>query len=152
MQLSKGLFRKEIVREVSNIRERFGNLVKDPSNDELIDTLIKLHKDVAPLLLLNKIRKPFCLECLNNDKLFFPMFLIQEADEFCCPNCGITIPRISTETNQPIENPEDAKRRGLFGDMEKKQKSYMEIERLLTKYRQGAVRKRKSVKKSCTVE
>jgi hypothetical protein len=80
------------------------------------------------------------------------MFLIQEADEFCCPNCGITIPRISSETNQAIENPEDAKRRGLFGDMEKKKKSYIEIERLLTKYKEGAVRKRKSVKKSCTVE
>ena len=150
--MSKGLYRKELVREVSNLHERFGSLVKNPSNDKLIDTLIKLHKDVEPLLLLDKIRKPFCLECLNNDKLFFPMFLIQEASEFCCPNCGITIAKISTETNQPIENPEDAKRRGLFGDMEKKQKSYMEIERLLTKYKEGAVMKRKSVKKSCTVE
>jgi hypothetical protein len=150
--MSKNLYRKELVREVSNLHERFGHLVKNPSNDKLIDTLIKIHKDVEPLLLLNKISKPFCLECLNNDKLFFPMFLIQEANEFCCPNCGITIPRISTETNQPIENPEDAKRRGLFGDMEKKQKSYTEIERLLTKYKEGTVKKRKSVKKSCTAK
>src|SRR5450759_3486328 len=64
-QMSKGLFRKELYRKVSNLRERFGKLVKDPLNDELIDTLIKLHKDVTPRLLLNNIEKPFCLECLN---------------------------------------------------------------------------------------
>jgi DNA-binding transcriptional ArsR family regulator len=147
-QMSKGLFRKELDRGVSNLRERFGKLVKDPLNDELIDTLIKLHKDVTPRLLLNNIEKPFCLECLNSTKSFFPMLLIQDSNEFCCPNCGITIPKISTETNRPTENPEEAKRRELFYNEEKKKKSYTEIERLLTKYKEGTIRKRKIIKKS----
>ena len=142
-QMSKAHFRKELVREVSNLRERFGKLAKDPLNDELIETLVELHKDFTPSLLLNGINKPFCLECLNNAKLFFPMLLIQDANEFCCPNCGITIPRISTETNLPIENPEDSKRRESFYNEEKKKKSYTEIERLLTKYKEGTTRKRK---------
>ena len=147
-QMSKGLFRKELDRRVSNLRERFGKLVKDPLNDELIDTLIKLHKDVTPRLLLNNTKKPFCLECLNSTKSFFPMLLIQDSNEFCCPNCGITIPKISTETNRPTENPEEAKRRELFYNEEKKKKSYTEIERLLTKYKEGTIRKRKIIQKS----
>jgi len=117
-------------------------------NDELIDTLIKLHKDVTPRLLLNNTEKPFCLECLNSTKSFFPMLLIQDSNEFCCPNCGITIPKISTETNRPTENPEEAKRRELFYNEEKKKKSYTEIERLLTKYKEGTIRKRKIIQKS----
>lgn len=147
-QMSKGLLRKELYRRVSNLRERFGKLVKAPLNDELIDTLIKLHKDVTPRLLLNNTEKPFCLECLNSTKSFFPMLLIQDSNEFCCPNCGITIPKISTETNRPTENPEEAKRRELFYNEEKKKKSYAEIERLLTKYKEGTIRKRKIIKKS----
>lgn len=147
-QMSKGLFRKELDRKVSNLRERFGKLVKDPLNDELIDTLIKLHKDVTPRLLLNNIEKPFCLECLNSTKSFFPMLLIQDFNEFCCPNCGISIPKISTETNRPTESPEEAKRRELFYSEEKKKKSYTEIERLLTKYKEGTIRERKIIKKS----
>ncbi len=147
-QMSKGLFRKELNRRVSNLRERFGKLVKDPLNDELIDTLIKLHKDVTRRLLLNDTEKPFCLECLNSAKSFFPMLLIQDSNEFCCPNCGITIPKISTETSRPTENPEEAKRRELFYNEEKKKKSYTEIERLLTKYKEGTIRKRKIMKKS----
>ena len=147
-QMSKGLFRKELDRRLSNLRERFGKLVKDPLNDELIDTLIKLHKDVTPRLLLNNTEKPFCLECLNSTKSFFPMLLIQDSNEFCCPNCGITIPKISTETNRPTENPEEAKRRELFYNEEKKKKSYTEIERLLTKYKEGTIRKRKIIKKT----
>ena len=147
-QMSKGLLRKELDRRVSNLRERFGKLVKDPLNDELIDALIKLHKDVTPRLLLNKTEKPFCLECLNSTKSFFPMLLFQDSNEFCCPNCGITIPKISTETNRPTENPEEAKRRELFYSDEKKKESYTEIERLLTKYTEGTIRKRKIIKKS----
>lgn len=146
-QMSKGLLRKELDRRVSNLRERFGKLVKDPLNDELIDALIKLHKDVTPRLLLNKTEKPFCLECLNSTKSFFPMLLFQDSNEFCCPNCGITIPKISTETNRPTENPEEAKRRELFYSDEKKKESYTEIERLLTKYTEGTIRKRKIIKK-----
>ena len=147
-QMSKGLFRRRTDRRVSNLRERFGKLVKDPLNDELIDALINLHKDVTPRLLLNNTEKPFCLECLNSTKSFFPMLLIQDSNEFCCPNCGITIPKISTETNRPTENPEEVKRRELFYNEEKKKKSYTEIERLLTKYKEGTIRKRKIIKKS----
>ena len=147
-QMSKGLLRKELDRRVSNLRERFGKLVKDPLNDELIDALIELHKDVTPRLLLNKTEKPFCLECLNSTKSFFPMLLFQDSNEFCCPNCGITIPKISTETNRPTENPEEVKRRELFYSDEKKKESYTEIERLLTKYTEGTIRKRKIIKKS----
>ena len=150
-QISKGLLRKELDRRVSDLRERFGILVKDPLNDELIDALIILHKDVTLRLFRSNIEKPFCLECLNNTKSFFPMLLIQDSNEFCCPNCGITIPRISTETNRPTENPEEAKRRELFYNEEKKKKSYTEIERLLTKYEEGIIRKRKIVKKRSTV-
>ena len=142
-QMSKGLLRKELDRRVSNLRERFGKLVKDPLNDELIDALIELHKeDATPRLLLNKTEKPFCLECLNSNKSFFPMLLIEDSNEFCCPNCGITIPKISTETNRPTENPEEAKRRELFYSEEKKKESYTEIERLLTKYKEGKIIKK----------
>ena len=147
-QMSKGLLRKELDRRVSNLRERFGKLDNDPLNDELIDALIKLHKDVTPRLLLNKTEKPFCLECLNSTKSFFPMLLFQDSNEFCCPNCGITLPKISTETNRPTENPEEAKRRELFYNEEKKKESYTEIERLLTKYNEKTIRKRKIKKKS----
>jgi hypothetical protein len=151
-QMSKGLLRKELDRRVSNLRERFGKLVKDPLNDELIDALLELHKDVSPRLLLNNTEKPFCLECLNNTKSFFPMVLFQDSNEFCCPNCGITLQRISTETDRPMENPEEVKRQELLYSEEKKKKSYTEIERLLTKYEEGTVRKRKITKKSVTVK
>jgi len=147
-QMSKGLLRKELDGRISNLRERFGKLVKDPSNDDLIDTLVKFNEDVTPRLLLNKTEKPFCLECLNSTKSFFPMLLIQDSNEFCCPNCGITIPKISTETNRPTENPEEAKRRELFYNEEKKKESYTKIERLLTKYNEGTMKKRKTVKKA----
>ena len=147
-QMSKALFMKELDYQVSNLRERFGKLVRDPLNDELIDTLIELHKDTTPRFLLNNIEKPFCLECLNSDKLFFPMLLIQDSNEFCCPNCGITIPKLNTETNRPIENTGEAKRRELFYNEAKKKKSYTEIERLLTKYKEGTIRKIKITKKS----
>jgi hypothetical protein len=149
-QMSKGVLRKELDRRVSNLRERFGELGKAPLNDELIDALIKLHKDITQELLLNITEKPFCLECLNSTKSFFPMHLVQDSDEFCCPNCGITIPKISTETSRPTENPEEIKRRELFYSEEKKKKSYTEIERLLTKYGEGPGRKRKTMKKSST--
>ena len=147
-QMSKGLLRKELDRRVSNLRERFGKLVNDPLNDELIDALIEIHKDATSRLLLNKTEKPFCLECLNSTKSFFPMFLIQDSNEFCCPNCGITLPKISTETNRPTENPEEVKRRELFYNEEKKKESYTEIEHLLTKYNERTIRKRKIIKKS----
>jgi DNA-binding transcriptional ArsR family regulator len=147
-QMSIGLLRKELDRQVSNLRERFGKLAKAPSNDELIDALIKLHKDGSHRLLLDNIEKPFCLECLNITKLFYPMFLILDSNEFCCPNCGISIPRLSTETNRPTEKPEEIKSRELFySGEEKKKESYMEIERLLTKYKQGSARKRRNIKK-----
>jgi DNA-binding transcriptional ArsR family regulator len=147
-KMSKGLLRKEVDRQVSNLRERFGKLAEAPLNDELIDELIKLHKDVPQRLLLDNIEKPFCLECLNSTKLFFPMFLIQDSNEFCCPNCGISIPRLSTETNRPTEKPEETKGLELFySGKEKKKESYMEIERLLTKYKQGSARKRRNIKK-----
>jgi hypothetical protein len=146
-RISKGFFRKEIDRQVSNLRERFGKLVNDPLNDELIDAFIEIHKGSPSWLVLNIIEKPFCLECLNNTKLFFPMLLIQDSDEFCCPNCGITIPKISGENNRPIENPKDTKRRELFYNEEKKKKSYTEIERLLTKYEKRTM-KRKIIKKN----
>jgi hypothetical protein len=136
MQRRNRHFRRELDREVSNLRERFGELAGAPSNDELIDVLIKLHNDLAPELTLAIIRKTFCLECLSSTKSFFPMRLIEDSNEFCCPNCGITIPKISTETDQPIENPEDAKRLKSISDAEKKKPSYMEIERLLTKYKE----------------
>jgi len=139
--MSKGFLRKELDRRVSNLRERFGRLVEDPSNDDLIDALIQLHKDVAHQVLLDNTEKPFCLECLSSTKSFFPLFLIQDSDEFCCPNCGISIPKISNETNRPIDNPEEAKRRELFYNEEKNKKSYVEIERLLAKYSQGTTRK-----------
>ena len=144
--MNKVLFKKELIREVSNLRERFGKLDKDPLNEELIVTLVKLHEVGAPRL-ISDIKKPFCLECLNNSKLFFSMILIQEANEFCCPNCGITIPRIGTETDRPIENPVEIDRRESFYDEEKTKKSYIEIERLLTKYKERAKRKRKKVAK-----
>ncbi len=147
-RISKGFFRKEIDRQVSNLRERFGKLVNEPSNDELIDELIEIHKSSPSWLVLNNIEKPFCLECLNSTKLFFSMLLIQDSDEFCCPNCGITIPKINGENNRPIENPKDAKRRELFYNEEKKKKSYTEIERLLTKYEKRTTRKRKIIKKN----
>ncbi len=151
-QISKRFLRKELTREISNLRERFGTLVEAPSNDELIDTLLKLHKDVAPQTVLIKTRKPFCLECLSSTKLFFPMLLIEDSNEFCCPNCGITIPRITTETDQPLEKIEEAKRREQFYDAEKKKKSYTEIERLLTKYKEGTKKKRKAPMKARTVK
>jgi hypothetical protein len=143
-KISNARLRKEIDRQVSNLRERFGKLVEAPLNDELIDTVMKFQKDVAPRLLLSIIEKPFCLECLNNTKSFFPMFLIQDSNEFCCPNCGITIQQLSTETNRPKDNSEEAKRRELFysGD-EKKKQSYTEMERLITKYEKGTRKKRK---------
>jgi DNA-binding transcriptional regulator YhcF (GntR family) len=147
-QMSKGLLRKELDHRISNLRERFGKLVEAPLNDELIDAIIELHKNVPHRLLLNNIEKPFCLECLNSTKLFFPMFLIQDANEFCCPNCGISIPRLSTETNRPTENPEEGNRRELFYSEAKKKEPYTEIERLLKKYEEGKIRKRKIVKKS----
>jgi DNA-binding transcriptional ArsR family regulator len=147
-QMSKGLLRREIDRQVSNLRERFGKLDDTPLNEELIDALIELHKDGSQRLLLDNIEKPFCLECLNTTKLFYPMFLIQDSNEFCCPNCGISIPRLSTETNRPTEKPEEIKRRELFySGEEKKKESYIEIERLLTKYKQGSARKRRIIKK-----
>jgi DNA-binding transcriptional ArsR family regulator len=142
-QISKSLLRKELDHRISNLRERFGNLVEIPSNDELIDTLIKLQKDKPEQLLLKNIEKPFCLECLNNNKLYFPMFLIQDSNEYCCPNCGISIPRLYTETDKPTQNPEEAKRRELFYGEEKKKESYTEIERLLTKYAEKTTKKRK---------
>jgi DNA-binding transcriptional ArsR family regulator len=148
--LSNSVFRRELDREISNLRERFGELAGAPSNDELIGALMLIHKDLAPEAILGTIRKPFCLECLSSTTTFFPMRLIEDSNEFCCPNCGITIPKISTETDQPIENPEDAKRLKAISDAEKKKKSYTEIERLLTKYKEGktriTVRKRKSAK------
>jgi hypothetical protein len=146
-RISKGFFRKELDCRVSNLRERFGKL-ENPLNDELIETLIELHKDVLPWLLLDKTEKPFCLECLSGTKSFFPMLLFQDSNEFCCPNCGISIPRISTENNRPAENPEEVKRRELFYSDEKKKQSYTEIERLLSKYEEGTVKKRKIIKKS----
>ena len=147
-QMSNSRLRKELDRQVSNLRERFGKLVEAPLNDELIDTLIKFQKDVAHQLILSDFEKPFCLECLNNDKSFFPMFLIQDSNEFCCPNCGITIQRLSNETNLTTQNPEEAKRRELFySGEEKKKQSYTEIERLLTKYEEGTNKKRKDRKK-----
>ena len=151
-RVSKGFCRKEIDRQVSNLRERFGKLVNDPLNDELIDVFLKFHKDLPPRLLLKIIEKPFCLECLNNTKIFFPMLLIQDSDEFCCPNCGITIPKISGENIWSAENPKDAKRRELFYNEEKKKKSYTEIERLLTKYEKRTTRKRKIFKKTNLIE
>jgi DNA-binding transcriptional ArsR family regulator len=147
-KISNARLKKEIDRQVSNLRERFGKLVEAPLNNELIDTIMKLQKDIAPQLLLAIIEKPFCLECLNNTKSFFPMFLIQDSNEFCCPNCGITIQRLSTETNRPKENSEEAKRRESFynGD-EKKKQSYTEMERLIAKYEKGTRKKRKNGKK-----
>ena len=149
-QMSKGLLRKELDRRVSNLRERFGQLDKDPSNDELIEALMECHKEVIPWLLLDNTEKPFCLECLNSTKSFFPLLLIQDSDEFCCPKCGITLPKISTETSRPRENAEEARRRELFYGEEKKKESYTEIERLLTKYSEGTERKRKTKKKNNT--
>jgi DNA-binding transcriptional ArsR family regulator len=143
-QMSNALLRKALDRQVSNLRERFGKLIEGPLNDELIDTLIKLQKDTSLKLLLSTMEKPFCLECLNNTKSYFPMFLIQDSNELCCPNCGITIQRLSTETDRPTQNSEEIKRRELFynGD-ERKKLSYTEIERLLTKYEKGTPKKRK---------
>ena len=76
------------------------------------------------------------------------MLLIQDSDEFCCPNCGITIPKISGENIWSAENPKDAKRRELFYNEEKKKKSYAEIERLLTKYEKKQKGKEKSSRKT----
>jgi hypothetical protein len=148
--MNKCLAKKELDRRVSNLRERFGKLDNNPTNDELIDALFALQKDATSQELLANTEKPFCLECLSNSKLFFPMFLIQDSDEFCCKNCGITIPRLSSETSRPTENPEVAKRRELFYNEEKDKKSYIEIERLLTKYAPVSPRKKRA-KKSRTL-
>ncbi len=144
-KMGEAHLRKELDRRVSNLRERFGVLVEAPLNVELIETLMKFQKDLGPLLLLSNIEKPFCLECLNNVKSFFPMFLIQDSNEFCCPNCGITIQRLSTETNRPTENSEESRRRELlYSGEDKKKQSYTEIERLLTKYEKGTNTKKRN--------
>ena len=150
--MSKGFLRKELDVRVSNLRESFGELIEDPSNDNLIDTLIRINEHVPPRLLLYKTEKPFCLECLNSSQSFFSMVLIQDYNEYCCPNCGITIPIIGAETSRPTENPEEVKRRELFYSEEKKKKSYTEVERLLTKYEEGTVKKRKVTNKSLTAK
>jgi hypothetical protein len=149
--MSKSLFREEVGREIANLHERFGVLDGNPSDDELIGTLIKLHKNVARVLLLKSIRKPFCLECLNNTKRFVPMLLLQDYNEFCCPKCGITIQRLSSETNRSTENPKEAKKREWFYKEEKKKKTYTDMELLLTKYEQQTARKR-TVKKKLTAK
>jgi hypothetical protein len=145
--MSKRLFKKELEREVANLRERFGELAGNPRDEELIGILVELHKDVAPNLFLENIKKPFCVECLSNTKRFFKMHLIQDCDEFCCPNCGITIPKIDMDnTGQPVENPEEATTREWFYKEDKTKKSYTDMEQLLTKYEEPTVRKRKTKK------
>jgi hypothetical protein len=147
-RLGKRVVRKELDCRVSNLRERFGQLVNAPSNDDLINVLASLNKDVSPQVFLDKTEKPFCLECLNSAKKLFLMVFIQDSDEFCCPNCGITIPKISSETSRPTDNHEEAKKVEFFYKDDNDAKSYIEIERLLTKYEEGSPRKMRMKKKS----
>jgi hypothetical protein len=141
--MSRSLFREEIGREIANLRERFGELAGNPSDDELIDTLIKLHKYAARLLVLKSVRKPFCLECLNDTKRFVPMLLLQDYNEFCCPKCGIAIEKLNSETNQSTENSTEPQKREWFHKEEKKKKTYTDMEMLLTKYAKRMATKRK---------
>jgi hypothetical protein len=145
--MSKSLFREGIGREIANLHERFGELAANPSDDELIGELIKLHKNVARRLVLTSVRKPFCLECLNDTKRFIPMLLLQDYNEFCCPKCGITIQKLNSETNQSTENPAEAQKREWFYKGEKKKKTYTDMELLLAKYTERMATKRKITKK-----
>jgi len=141
--MNKNLFREEIGREIANLRERFGELAGNPSDDKLICALIKLHKYAARLLVLKSVRKPFCLECLNDTKRFVPMLLLQDYNEFCCPKCGITIEKLNSETNQSIENLTEPQKREWFYKGEKKKETYTDMEMLLTKYAERMATKRK---------
>jgi hypothetical protein len=145
--MSKSLFREGIGREIANLRESFGELAENPSDDELIGAIIKLHKNVPRRLVLKSVRKPFCLECLNDTKRFVPMLLLQDHNEFCCPKCGITIQKLNSENNQSTENPTEAQKREWFYKGEKKKKTYIDMELLLTKYAERMATKRKVRKK-----
>jgi hypothetical protein len=124
--------KKELNRRVLEIRESFGNL---PDTDELVNTLIQLAQNITTAkVLLDNIKQPFCLECLSESKLFIPMKLIADYDEFCCPSCGIAIPKPKNEFN-PMENSEHTKLMELFYSRESKTQSYSKIERLLLEYK-----------------
>ncbi len=114
------------------MRESFGNL---PDTDELVNTLIQLTQNTTTAkVILDNIKQPFCLECLAESKLFIPMKLIADYDEFCCPKCGIAIPKPKNECS-PTENPEHTKLMELFYSTESKTQSYTKIERLLLEYK-----------------
>jgi hypothetical protein len=145
--MNRSLFREEIGREIANMRERFGELTGNPSDEELIDTLVKLHKYVTRRLVLKSVRKPFCLECLNDTKRFVSMLFLQDYNEFCCPKCGITIQKLNLETNQSTENSKEAQKREWFYKGEQKKKTYTDMEILLMKYAERMATKRKVRKK-----
>jgi hypothetical protein len=129
-------FRKELGRRVLEMREKFSSLPKNPENEELVNILIQIGENSATAkVLLDNIKQPFCLECLADSKLFIPMKLVIDYDEFCCPNCGIAIPKPKNEVNRPIENSEQTKLMELFYKKESKEISYSKIERLLLKYK-----------------
>jgi hypothetical protein len=123
---------KEFTRRVLEMRENFGSL---PDTEELVNTLIQLAENsTTAKVLLDNIKQPFCLDCLAESKLFIPMKLISDYDEFCCPNCGIAIPKPKNEFS-PLENPEHTKLMELFYSAESKTQSYSKIERLLLEYK-----------------
>lgn len=123
---------KEFNRRVLEMRENFGSL---PDNEELVNTLIQLSENsTTSKMLLNNIKQPFCLECLAESKSFIPMKLIADYDEFCCPKCGLSIPKPKKEIS-PIENPEHTKLMELLNSSECKTQSYSKIERLLLEYK-----------------
>jgi hypothetical protein len=140
--MRRSLFREEIGREIANLRERFGELAGNPSDDELIDAILKPHEHATHLLVLKSARKPFCLECLNDAKQFVPMLFLQDYNEFCCPKCGITIEKLTSE-NQSTENSIKPQKREWFYKGEQEKKTYTDMEMLLTKYAERMATKRK---------
>ena len=126
---------KELSRRVLEMRENFGSLPENPDNEELVNTLIQIAENTTTAKgLLDNIKQPFCLDCLAESKLFIPMKLIADYDEFCCPNCGISISKPKNEFS-PIDNPEHTKLMELFYSAESKTQSYSKIERLLLEYK-----------------
>lgn len=126
---------KDLNRRVLEMRENFGSLPENPDHEELVNTLIRLAQNATTAKVIrDNIKQPFCLDCLAESKSFIPMKLIADYDEFCCPNCGISIPKPKNEFS-PLENPEHTKQMELFYSIESKTQSYSKIERLLLEYK-----------------